>query len=43
MLEVILALASSCGISDEELMNLVRTKREKRGGFSAGQFYAGDE
>ncbi|MEB8389157.1 nucleoside triphosphate pyrophosphohydrolase [Rhodobacteraceae bacterium KMM 6894] len=43
MVEVILALASSYGTSDEELMNLVRTKREKRGGFSAGQFYAGDE
>lgn len=43
MAEVIFALAGQYGSGEDELLALVRYKRKKRGDFSKGYFYCGDE
>ncbi|GAB5387135.1 MAG: hypothetical protein Alpg2KO_01030 [Alphaproteobacteria bacterium] len=43
MVEVIIALAETAGLSEDALLALVHAKRTKRGGFSDGLWYEGDE
>lgn len=42
MIEVILALGEQYAFSEEELMQLVRRKRDERGGLKKGFYYQGD-
>ena len=42
IIEVALALGAQFDAKEEEMMSLVREKRESHGGFSKGYYYEGD-